>query len=158
MKIKGIYKITNTISNKYYIGSDSNISQNIRWSDHKSKLRRNKHYNVHMQNAWNKYGESTFRYEILETFKNKTAEELSGIEQLYLDKAKNDKINCYNIIFGVRNYTRKVRKSLHKPYEQILEEARVRSKKYYAKHREEIIEKVTSRYQRIKSEYIKRNK
>ena len=134
MNIKGIYKITNIKSNKYYIGSDSNILKHTRWSDHKSKLRRNIHYNTHMQNAWNKYGEKMFKYEVLEKFEDKTAEELSDIEQKYLNNAKKDKKNCYNIIFGVRNYGRKSQPKLNRTREELLELQRARAKRWGSGH------------------------
>lgn len=43
------------------------------------------------------------------------------------------------------------RKSLNKTYEQILEENRVRSKKYYQLHREDINKKAMFRYNALKS-------
>jgi group I intron endonuclease len=59
----GIYKITNKQNKKFYIGSSINVE--IRWSAHKSYLRRNVHPNQHLQNAWNKYGEDNFDFSIL---------------------------------------------------------------------------------------------
>jgi len=44
------------------------------------------------------------------------------------------------------------RKSLNKSYEQILEENRIRSKKYYELHKEEIKKKAMKRYNRLKNE------
>lgn len=61
--ICGIYKIKNKIDNKFYIGSSTNIKQ--RWYRHKSMLRNNCHCNEHLQNAWNKYGENCFEFEIV---------------------------------------------------------------------------------------------
>lgn len=61
----GVYKITNTISGDFYIGS-ARISFHKRWSKHKWQLRTNKHPNKHMQNSWNKYGETAFNFSILE--------------------------------------------------------------------------------------------
>jgi len=59
----GIYKITNKIDNKFYIGSSVDIRQ--RWYRHKSMLRNSCHTNQHLQNAWNKYGENCFEFEII---------------------------------------------------------------------------------------------
>ena len=64
MKIIGIYTITNITNNKVYIGCSKNIK--ARLLHHKSYLRKNKHANIHIQNAWNKYGEDSFIFEILE--------------------------------------------------------------------------------------------
>jgi len=61
----GIYKIVCKNNNKFYIGSSTNI--NKRLNDHVGLLKRNKHSNTYLQDAWNKYGEKNFRYEIVET-------------------------------------------------------------------------------------------
>jgi group I intron endonuclease len=62
-KIPGIYKITNTVSGKCYIGSANDTTGRI--ANHKFKLRHNKHFNSHLQNAWNKYGEAVFTFEVI---------------------------------------------------------------------------------------------
>jgi len=64
LKVSGIYCIENTISHKTYIGSSKNIYQRL--LKHFALLRHNKHQNLHLQNAWNKYGESNFEWFILE--------------------------------------------------------------------------------------------
>ena len=87
----GVYKITNIINNKYYIGSTSE-SFLIRWKHHINSLRRNTHKNQYLQNSFNKYGEGSFRFEILET----CSKDLCLIrEQIYLDSC--NKENSYNI-------------------------------------------------------------
>lgn len=60
----GIYKITNKINGKTYIGQSVNIKQ--RWAEHKANLRNNKHENPYLQNAWNKYGENNFTFKVIE--------------------------------------------------------------------------------------------
>jgi len=60
----GIYRIQCTPTGKFYIGSSSNLPQ--RWREHLSKLRRGLHSNRHLQNAWNKYGEDQFTFQIIE--------------------------------------------------------------------------------------------
>lgn len=62
--IEGIYKITNIENNKVYIGKAKDIK--TRWSVHKHQLRNNKHHNLYLQNAWNKYGENSFSFDIIE--------------------------------------------------------------------------------------------
>lgn len=59
----GIYAIHNTVNNKYYIGQSVNITN--RWRQHRNSLNSNQHENSHLQAAWNKYGESAFRYIVL---------------------------------------------------------------------------------------------
>lgn len=60
----GIYKITNLLDNKVYIGQALNIDK--RWKEHQAALKHNKHQNKHLQNAWNKYGEENFKFEVIE--------------------------------------------------------------------------------------------
>lgn len=60
----GIYKITNLINSKVYIGKASNINSRI--ASHKYLLRNNKHVNIYLQRAWNKYGEENFVFEKIE--------------------------------------------------------------------------------------------
>lgn len=56
----GIYEILNTDNGKRYIGSAVNFIQ--RWNNHRSDLRQNKHHNRHLQSAWNKHGETIFKF------------------------------------------------------------------------------------------------
>lgn len=58
-----VYKITNTITNISYIGSSINATS--RFKQHIGDLRLNKHHNIYLQRAFNKYGESSFILEIL---------------------------------------------------------------------------------------------
>jgi group I intron endonuclease len=56
----GIYKIQNLDTGLFYIGSAKNLKR--RFDHHIGRLRNNKHKNQHLQNAWNKYGESSFSF------------------------------------------------------------------------------------------------
>jgi len=90
----GIYKITNTTNNRCYIGSSINI--NKRWNEHKNNLRKNKHDNDFLQKSWNKHGENSFLFEIIEIVPNPNI--LIIREQYYLDLLKpHNKNICYNI-------------------------------------------------------------
>ena len=79
----GIYKITNKITNKFYIGSAVDIK--TRWSVHKRRLKTNTHDNKHLQSAWNKDGIQNFLFEIIELCER---EILIPTEQKYLDEYK----------------------------------------------------------------------
>jgi len=59
----GVYEIRNTVNNKWYVGSSRNIKS--RWATHKYSLRKGRHGNPHLQNAWNKYGEDAFEFNVL---------------------------------------------------------------------------------------------
>lgn len=59
----GIYLITNRVSGKIYIGSARDLSERRR--RHFGHLRTNRHFNSHLQSAWNKYGEESFTFSIL---------------------------------------------------------------------------------------------
>lgn len=62
--ISGIYKITNCVNNKVYIGKSIDIL-NKRWPYHKTLLNNGTHVNKHLQNSWNKYGEENFDFSII---------------------------------------------------------------------------------------------
>jgi len=62
--VSGIYKITNIISGKIYIGCASNIRTRI--NGHLYALRRDRHKNSYLQKAWTKYGEKNFIFEMIE--------------------------------------------------------------------------------------------
>ena len=76
----GIYQIRNLINHKIYIGGSKNIES--RFLYHRAKLNRDKHDNAHLQNAWKKYGEVNFVFEILELCDQA---ELTLLEQHYID-------------------------------------------------------------------------
>lgn len=63
--VSGIYKIINTIDSKCYIGSSKNIKD--RWRRHKKDLKNNCHHSIILQRSYNKYGDTNFSYEIIET-------------------------------------------------------------------------------------------
>lgn len=77
----GIYKITCTITNKFYIGSAINLRQ--RRKSHYGDLQRNTHGNARLQHAWNKYGSESFTFEIVEFVLFR--EHLLEREQYWLD-------------------------------------------------------------------------
>src|SRR5258708_31131791 len=79
----GIYKITCTTNGRFYIGSSTNLRR--RQSHHWSWLRQNRHYNPHMQRAWNKYGEQAFTFEVLELV---LPMDPTGREKYWLNKLK----------------------------------------------------------------------
>jgi len=76
----GIYRIKNLINGKCYYGSSKKIEK--KWKTHLNQLRNKKHINCILQNAWNKYGEDNFIFEIVEECE---LEKLFEVEQKYID-------------------------------------------------------------------------
>ena len=92
-KISGVYKITNIITNKVYVGSSVNL--NSRKATHFRTLRKGVHKNTKLQNSYNKYGENAFVYEVLEYVNDNNC--LLEREQFYINKY-NSAIEGYNIL------------------------------------------------------------
>ena len=64
-KTSGIYAIRNTTNDKRYIGSAVNLRH--RWNTHRSELRADEdHHNIHLQRAWNLYGEESFEFLVID--------------------------------------------------------------------------------------------
>lgn len=87
----GIYMILNLVTEMYYIGQAINFDK--RFWKHKYELNKNVHTNLHLQNAWNKYGEANFKFCILEIVYDKF--QLTTREQFWLDRSK-----CYERNIG----------------------------------------------------------
>lgn len=100
----GIYRIINTINNKYYIGSSLNISDRI--SNHKYLLKNNKHKSPYLQNAVNKYSIDNFVVEVLEIIPDEEITDnqyVADVEQQWLDAYMPYlKENGYNLCQFVR--------------------------------------------------------
>lgn len=86
----GVYRITNIVNDKIYIGSSGNMK--YRWKGHLSALKSQTHKNKHLQRAYNKYGETAFIFEILEEC---AFEKLFEREQYWIDAS-----NCTDIKIG----------------------------------------------------------
>jgi len=68
--------------------------------NHRIDLRKQSHKNVHLQSAWNKYGEKNFDFIIIVEFHHDVNRNyLLTEEQKYLDVAKSEKCKCYNLCF-----------------------------------------------------------
>src|SRR6266702_169742 len=80
-RTSGIYKITCTVTGKFYIGSAINLR--MRQQTHWNTLTQGVHHNRHLQNAWNKYGLDAFTFEVLELVL--LPEMLTAREQYFLD-------------------------------------------------------------------------
>lgn len=97
----GIYCIRNLVNGKCYVGSSVRFDQ--RWSIHRLHLRRGIHHSPPLQYAWNKYGEASFKFEVIERVEDKS--QLLVREQFYLDTMVRE-YNCSSTAgsrLGMRN-------------------------------------------------------
>lgn len=78
----GIYKITNTVNGKVYVGSAVNLRR--RFTQHRHSLRKDKHHSIKLQRSWNKHGENRFIFSVIEHVTEK--EKLIDREQFWMDK------------------------------------------------------------------------
>lgn len=76
----GIYKIVNLVNNKEYVGSSYDVKGRV--IQHFSDLRKKKHCNKKLQNAFNKYGELSFQSLAIEYC---SVKDLLTREQYYID-------------------------------------------------------------------------
>lgn len=77
----GVYEIRNLVSGKVYVGSAVDLY--MRKAVHLSNLRNNKNLpNKYLQNAWNKYGEENFEFNILFLC---ACQDVTATEQRFLD-------------------------------------------------------------------------
>lgn len=89
----GVYCITNKVNNKKYIGSSKSIRK--RKYGHFTLLKKNKHKNKHLQNAYNLYGKENFIFTKLQTGVN--IEDLYQYERNFIiafDTLKNGYNQC----------------------------------------------------------------
>jgi group I intron endonuclease len=78
----GIYKITNTATQRSYIGRTT-MTFSQRWKIHVRSLRRGKHFCPEMQADWSTHGAGAFRFDILEVCTLK--EDIAKRERYWLD-------------------------------------------------------------------------
>ena len=79
-KISGIYKITNTVTGDFYIGSSKNVKE--RWAAHKWPSRWKQYPNNPMYLDFQKYGLENFEFEILAEVE---ADKLKETEQQFIE-------------------------------------------------------------------------
>lgn len=58
----GVYKINNTVSGHFYVGSSRALD--ARWKRHKAELRQNKHHSPQLQRAHDKHGIEALQFEV----------------------------------------------------------------------------------------------
>ena len=83
----GVYQIRNLINNKVYVGSSKDLLR--RYWKHKKALKTNKHFNHHLQRAYNKVNGS-FIFEVIEFCPE---EDQYSLEQYWIDRLKSSTYN-----------------------------------------------------------------
>lgn len=78
-----IYKIKNKINHKIYVGQTTS-NPKIRKRAHFTTLRQGVHNNMYLQRAFNKHGESSFSFHVLDSANDK--ESLNKLEISYIEK------------------------------------------------------------------------
>ena len=90
MKISAVYKITNTITGDFYVGSSKNLK--LRWMQHKRKSVWNRYKNNQMYLDMKNYGIDKFELEILAEVET---DSLKETEQRFIEMLK-PTYNNYN--------------------------------------------------------------
>lgn len=90
LSLAGIYKITNTITGKVYVGQSQNVYE--RKCEHFVALRHNKHENKLMQHDWN-INNRGFRFDVIELC---PINELNAREKYWIDKLNTMGPHGYN--------------------------------------------------------------
>ena len=89
MKISAVYKITNTVTGDFYIGSSKDAKR--RWRNHKCQSRWKQHPNNTMYIDMQNYGVDKFVFEVLEVVE---PEELKEAEQKFIELLKPTYNSC----------------------------------------------------------------
>ena len=130
MEISGVYKITNTITGDFYIGSSKNVKK--RWIEHKCPSKWKECPNNPMYLDMEKYGLDKFEFQILEVVEPM---ELKEKEQQFIEllKPTYNRCNAKGLDIERRKKYEKSekRKESKKKYEK--SEKRKESKKKYEK-------------------------
>src|SRR5574343_533836 len=96
-----VYQIVNRSRNSVYIGSTCNPKQ--RWKTHRRDLNANKHENIRLQRAWNKYGKAEFKFEILQ--REIEQDVLHVTEDALIAERRNAGMDVYNLRPSAKNNT-----------------------------------------------------
>lgn len=83
-KYMHIYIIEQLSTKRKYVGQTQKTDANIRWKEHLSQLRSGSHWNCFLLRAYKKYGESDFKFYVVESTDN--VEQLNILETIYIQK------------------------------------------------------------------------
>ena len=143
-KICGIYKITNTVTGDFYIGSSKNIKQ--RWKEHKWQSTWNKCKNNPMYLDFQKYGIDKFEFQVIAEVEEDSLKEK---EQQFIETLK-PTYNSNNANgWDIERY-KEYQKEYQKEYEK--SEKRKKYKKEYNKEYQKS-EKYQDSHRKANKEY-----
>ena len=140
MKICGIYKITNTVTGDFYIGSSKDVKK--RWIEHKCQSKWNECPNNPMYIDMQKYGVDKFVFEVLEVVEEG---KLKEAEQQFIETLKPTYNRC-----NAKGLNVERRKEIHKKASRKYEKSdkRKKAKKEYNKEYHK-----TDKYKNYQKEY-----
>lgn len=129
-KISGVYKITNSVTGDFYIGSSRDIKR--RWNQHRKSSLWVKHPNIMLYQCMNKYGLDNFVIEIIEE-----TDDLKEREQYWIDMLKPIYNNRQAIGYNIERYRETYRRASRKYVKVHREEHLAKSKEWYREHQAE---------------------
>src|ERR1035441_7110926 len=92
MKLRGIYAITNILTDTVYYGQSTNIEQRLR--SHRSALSRGNHHSQWLQRSWNKHGPGAFTFTPVRLV---DTDDLTVHEKLCIDGAYEIGLRLFNL-------------------------------------------------------------
>ena len=145
MKISAVYKITNTVTNDFYIGSSKDVKK--RWNEHKCQSKWNECPNNPMYIDMQEYGTDKFVFEVLEVVE---PEKLKEAEQKFIEILKPTYNRCNAKGLNVER-RKETQKKANRKYEK--SDKRKKAKKEYNKEYHK-----TDKFKEYQKEYQKSDK
>ena len=145
MKISAVYKITNTVTCDFYIGSSKDVKK--RWNEHKCQSKWNECPNNPMYLDMQNYGVDKFVFEVLEVVE---PDFLKEAEQQFIEKLQPTYNSC-----NAKGLNIERRKETHKKAQKKYEKTdkRKKAKKEYNKEYHK-----TDKYKEYQKEYQQSDK
>lgn len=120
--IIGIYKISNKINGKVYIGESLDIEK--RWAEHISSLDNNKHHSYKLQSDWARFGKDNFDFVIVEEVEKKESIYKTTMQLIYVEWKYINEYDSINNGYNVEDTMSKIlagnkviiSKNVDKPY------------------------------------------
>lgn len=127
-----VYKLTNRITGKSYIGLSSR-GLNDRWSEHQKRAREGKRRENRLYAALTEYGPQAFDQEVLETVSSKEAAEMLETQYIVKFDTYNNGYNCNLGGAGFLKFPEHIKKKISKSQKGKIISPEVRAKMSEAK-------------------------